>query len=244
MLSEIILKVMLAISPPGVSMYSVVPVPECGFDRVAQACATLPQGEPFRWSNALGGYVRLESPAEGTLRYRAIAQAIEAVSERMSQARVVDGYDEPPVWLYPARELAYGLATIAYHESGYRRDVHEGIGAAALGDCRKGKGNSAKHCNSVCLTQINMGGLSGRKHGYYGSDLVGLDGASMRRCFTVAARILAAARNRCSRRTPGNWFQGAIYAYGSGANCVDHGPTNADKWVAPRVRTYQRFVAG
>jgi len=240
MLESVILQIMLALAPPGASHYSVVPAAECGTSRAAPTCSLDVAAYPPRWSFSHRAWVRLETAAEATARYGTIARAIVDVAKQAVRV----GHDgAEPLWPWPAQDLAMGLATIAYHESGFRRDVHSGVGPAAVGDCsvwRDAGGQKRRWCRSVCLAQINIGGLDGRskKWGVTGRELVGLDAASTRRCFVVAARILSAARARCSRWVPADrWFRPAIVGYGSGRAC-----SSGAKWVAARDATYTRFM--
>lgn len=260
-----ILAVMLTLAPPGRSAYSVVAVPECGTDQLEPTCrlerlcdAQTTACLPPRWSREHHAFVRQENAEEARERYSLIAQAIAKVaSAASSPTETDDGKKAPPLWRWSAQDLAFGLGSIAFHESGYRRDIHEGVGDAALGDCsyrsaaglpitrasavaqRKAGKTVRRYCRSVCLVQINLGGLDGEKFGVRGRELVGLDSSSTERCLLTGARVLAAARERCSRWQPaGAWFRPAIVSYGSGNGCA-----SSESWVTERVKTYRLFTS-
>lgn len=231
-----ILSAILALAPSS-SPHSVVAMPECGGPVLR--LADLPAGaEPaacsapgLTWSSHHGAIVRLETPDEARARYATIARALDAVS--LDATRALGG--ERPLWPWPRRELVAGLLAIARHESAFRRDVHEGIGPLALGDCSRGRGG-VRRCRSVCLVQIQTGGLDAGREGRRGRDLVGLDGAATRRCFRAGAELLTRARWSCGRRG-GDWFAPSVALYGSGVSC-DARRT----WVQIRAATYRKVV--
>ncbi len=233
-----ILAVMLALVAPGRSPFSVVPLPECGGPVLR--LADLPAGqEPAQcsapgvaWSSHHGALVRRESEEEALSRYATIARALDSVSLEATSAP--EG--ERPLWPWPRRELVAGLLAIARHESGFRRDVHEGVGPAALGDCYRQRDGS-RACRSVCLVQVQTGGLDGRRGSWLGRDLVGLDVASTERCFRAGAELLARSRWSCAR-SGGEWFALTVALYGSGVSC---GTRRA--WVQRRAATYRRIEA-
>lgn len=222
-----ILAAMLSLVPPGQSAYSVVPLPECGGPVLRLAdLGTTPtpaacSAPGVAWSPHHSALVRLETEAEGRARYETIARALDAVSLEATSAP--EG--ERPLWPWPRRELVAGLLTIARHESGFRRDVHEGVGPAAVGS---GK--------DVCLVQIRTGGLDGRRGGWLGRDLVGLDAGSTARCLRAGAELLARSRWSCARG--GAWFAPAVALYGSGVSCGTR-----RSWVQVRAATYRRVAA-
>lgn len=222
-----ILAAIALLAAPGSSPYSVVAVPECGTDPAAPACErrwndVIPS--PVNWSESHGFFVRQETREEAQARLALIARAIANVAA----AAATPGEDGRSLWPWPARELADALVVIANHESGFRRDVHSGVGPAALGS---GK--------DVCLVQIRTGGLDGERYGVRGRDLVGLDLASTERCFTAGARLLARARNACARQARGEgWFAPSVALYGSGASC-----STKRAWVKARAATYRRVAA-
>lgn len=247
MLFESLLAGIIALAPPGKSPYSVVAVPDCGDNPLKPACDLQPRPA---WSPLYKAFVRQENREEALARFLDIARSIEKVAT--DATRPTKGGDEevPAMWPWAAEDLARALATIAYHESGYRRDVQTGVGKSALGDCgywgAKGQRVGAEEaratgaqylCRSVCLVQINTGGLSGTRYGVAGKEMVGLDRAAIEKCFAAGARAFSNARARCARERTADWFTKAIASYGTGKAC------EADEaWVSARVATYQKLA--
>lgn len=233
---NVILSAVLALVPPGQSPFSLVPLPECGGPVLR--LGDLPTGpEPaacsaqgVAWSSHHGALVRLETADEGRARYETIARALEAVSLEATTPAA----GERPLWPWARRELVAGLLTIARHESGFRRDVHEGVGPAALGDCSTGR-DGVRRCRSVCLVQVQTGGLDGRRGGWLGRDLVGLDVDSTSRCLRAGAELLSRSRHACARG--GDWFAPSVALYGSGRSC-----STRPAWVQRRAATYRRVL--
>jgi hypothetical protein len=249
MLHKALLAMMVTIAPPGQSAHSVVVEPTCGADPAAPACDLTPAP---RWSPYYKAYVRRETKEEALRRYLLIARVIEKTAVAMSTpVKRDDGSEEPAPWPWSASDLAQSLVTIAAHESGFRRDVHSGVGPSALGDCAywdiRGRRISPEHakamgaaartsCRSVCLVQINTGGLEKARFGYTGKEMVGLDEASTERCFTAGARAFSEARARCSATRMHNWFERSVTSYGTGALCEKDAA-----WTAARVNTFERI---
>lgn len=229
---DIILAAILSLVPAGLSPHSVVPLPECGGPVLAPDAPEACSAPGVTWSAHRGAHVRLETEAEGRARYATIARALDLVSLEATTAP--DG--ERPLWPWARAELVAGLLTIARHESGLRRDVHEGVGPAALGDCSTGRGG-VRRCRSVCLVQVQTGGLDARRGAWLGRDLVGLDVDSTARCLRAGAELLARSRRSCARRSA-DWFAPAVALYGSGVSC---GTGRA--WVQRRAATYRRALA-
>lgn len=235
---EAILATILSLAAPGQSPFSVVPLPECGGPVLR--LADLPAGpEPaacsapgVTWSSHHGAMVRPESEVEARARYATIASALDAVS--LEATRAAEG--ERPLWPWDRRELVAGLLTIARHESGFRRDVHEGVGPRALGDCYRARDGS-RRCRSVCLMQVQTGGLDGERGGWRGRDLVGIDAASTERCLRAGAELLARSRWSCGRRG-GEWFAPSVALYGSGVSCSPR-----PGWVQRRAATYRGVMS-
>lgn len=182
---ETVLALMLAIMPPGKTIYSQVEVPE-GSPRACTE-ATLLCAEP-RFDRELSVWLRPETAEEGLLRYWTIARAVSDTAQDDDMARL--------------------MLAVTFHESGWRRDVHSGIGNFARGD--RGK--------SWCLGQIMLG-ESGRKtvkQGWSARELVGLDLESTKRCLTVAGDHLERSRMACRKgkveQGPGCEF--AVYGGG------------------------------
>ncbi|HZF56185.1 MAG TPA: hypothetical protein VE093_46540 [Polyangiaceae bacterium] len=240
---------MVTIATPGGSAHSVVPEPSCGSNPGKPECDITPAP---RWSPSHQAFVRKETREEALQRYLMIARVIEKTAVAMTTpTKHEDGTEEVAPWPWAASELAQALVTIAHHESGFRRDVHSGIGPSALGDCAywdlKGNRMSLEHaraagvavrtaCRSVCLVQINTGGLDKARFGYTGREMVGLDEASTERCFAAGARAFADARARCAATRVYNWFERSVTSYGTGAFCEKDAA-----WTAARVNTFERI---
>lgn len=171
MLAELILAILIVIAPPGRSPYSVVVAQQADPPPCAEASSPLCR-RPW-WSDAHGSYVRVETAAEGLERYWTIARAIDAAA--IEFAADVSG----------RTALARRLITVAWHESGLRRDVHEGIGAHAIGD--EGR--------SYCLGQIMYG-----ENSPVGRQLCGTDYDATLRCLRAVAFRLERARLNCGAR--------------------------------------------
>jgi hypothetical protein len=247
MLYEALLAGIISLAPPGQSAYSVVAQPACGDNPAKPVCDLLPK--PV-WSPLYGAFVRQENRKEALERFLDIARSIEKVAADATKPTQVDGAEQPAMWPWAAEDLARALATIAYHESGYRRDVQTGIGRNALGDCgywgAKGQKVGAEEaratgaqylCRSVCLVQINMGGLQGTRYGLTGKDMVGLDRAAIEKCFSAGARAFSNARGRCAPQRTADWFKRTIASYGTGSACETD-----QSWVTARVATYEKLA--
>lgn len=247
MLHEALLAGILSLAPPGQSPYSVVAVPACGDNPLKPACDLRPK--PV-WSPLHGAFVRQENRQEALARYLDIARSIEKVAADATKPTTVDDAEQPALWPWSAEELARALATIAHHESGFRRDVQTGIGRNALGDCgywgakgqkvgaEEARATGARYlCRSVCLVQMNTGGLQGTRYGMTGKDMVGLDRASLEKCFSAGARAFSNARARCAPQRSADWFKKAIASYGTGKACETD-----EAWVTARVATYEKLA--
>lgn len=194
-------------------------------------------------------YTRPETFEEGVARYKVIADAVVSAALRTSQRVCKHSCqkltDEAEVitchhacnayapWKWSYKELAYLTVNIWGHESGYRADVHGGVGGAGRGDCgymKNGKQVSPKtegatrFCKSVCLGQANLGlgytMVAG--HRWYAKDLVGIDYTSTWRCAMVTMSILSRSRAYCtgpmSPKTP-DWAGATLSMYGTGRKC-------------------------
>lgn len=247
MLFESLLAGIIALAPPGQSPYSVVPLAACGDNPLKPSCEERPKPN---WSPLYGAFVRQENREEALRRFLDIARSIEKVAADAVRPTKVDDVEQPAMWPWSADDLARALVTIAYHESGFRRDVQTGIGKSALGDCgywgAKGQKVGAEEaratgaqylCRSVCLVQINTGGLAGSRYGMMGKDLVGLDRAAIEKCFAAGARAFANARARCAPEKTADWLKKTIASYGTGKACETD-----ETWVGARVTTYEKLV--
>ena len=248
MLSTMILAMMITLAPPGQSASSVIVEPSCGAAPGKPECDVRPAPT---WSPFYKGFVRRENKDEALKRYVLIAQAIEKISVAMTTApKRDDGTQAPPPWPGSAEDLAKALVTIAHHESSFRRDVHSGVGPFALGDCaywdRMGKrvpvsmarklGVVGTNCQSVCLMQLNTGGLERSRFGFQGKEMVGIDQASTEKCFAAGAKALTEARARCAATRSEGWFARSVASYVTGDAC-DTDP----EWVTARINTFDRI---
>lgn len=197
MLWQVILAAMLFLQPPGQSVYSQVVVTEN---------APAPCSNPYsllcrapRWNAERNGYTVAEDWRTGVERYALIARTL---------ARVVD----EGKWSTPKADLwRYALVAV-YAESGFRRDVHEGVGEASRGDCDwtgpPGKRVRVKgSCKSWCLGQILLGRRGQTMtydektrtftKGWLGRELVGLDEEHTFRCLSTVVRYMDRAAGYC-----------------------------------------------
>ena len=250
MLFESLLAGIIGLAQPGLSPYSVVPQAACGDNPLKAACDTTGWPQKPVWSPLYGAFVRQETKEEALKRYLDIARSIEKVADEATKPTKVDDVEQPAMWPWAAEDMARALATIAFHESGFRRDVQTGIGKSALGDCgywnakgvkvgaEEARATNAQYlCRSVCLVQINTGGLQGTRYGLTGKELVGLDRASIEKCFSAGARAFANARGRCAATKTDDWFKKTIASYGTGKACETD-----EAWVSARVATFEKLA--
>lgn len=221
------LALMLALGSPGRSFYSVSDA--CGDDGVRSACY---------FSAAHGREVRLETRDEAAARYATIAESMSRVTEAATRA------DASPRWPGTPDELVAMIATVTRHESGWRLDVHSGVGPWAAGDCRRASDGGRlteaeekspkvrRRCASWCLGQINTGGPDKRMFGWTGRELVGVDAERTDRCLGAVAAALVQVRGG---RVSFDWPAVTLLRYGGGGK-------TSDEWVQVRVATFRRFL--
>lgn len=201
--ATVVLALMLALIAPGQSSYSVVPV-----DAHAPAPCERRHDPLCRkpWYSAHHkGHVRVETYDEGLRRYWLVAQTIaEQTAGDLELSRLV--------------------TTVAFHESGFRRDVHSGVGVDAKGDAGR----------SWCLVQ-QMLGQSGRgktRTGVPAFKLVGVDVLATERCIGAGVHDLILVRKRGAKSARA-YFAG----YGGLKSDSRHPYINA------RVATYDKLTA-
>lgn len=162
-------------------------------------------------------WTRRETYDEGMARYAIIARAVTRVAN-----------NPPAEWVWLGRlgalQIVRAEVTIARHESGFWRSVHEGKLRGPAGE--------------ACLVQIHP--ATARHFGIDLESLVGLDEDSTYRCIYAGVFVLAKARVLAERRCHDgkHWFEPTIAAYGSGKGCVPTGD-----WVngvQARVNTYAK----
>jgi hypothetical protein len=151
----------------------------------------------------------VETPEAGAGRYAEIAR--DAV-------RVAFDPEERPLVAGPrarSQSLAVLLA-VAYHESGFRRDVDLGLGPLA-----RGSGSDS------CLMQIRVG-RAATSEGWSHADLV----ADRTKCFRAGFRLLRRSIGACRHLPPLDWLS----AYARGRCAVDEPTSHALIGPAFRVR--------
>lgn len=240
-----ILAIMIALQAPGRSIYSQIVVaegsgPTCD-DKTSLLCAA-PRQNP-----AWDAPTRPETRDEGLHRYWTIAKGIEAVARRSTwqkgsgcqrsrvmrwtkRAKPDDKCDKLHVerpWNGTEEQLQRYLITVAYHESGFRRDIHAAKGLRSMGDAGR----------SICLGQIMKTRRSWKStRGYSHRSLAGVDAGATARCLETASDYLGHARDYCAS------------PYGpeaTGITCIlgTYGGVKSpllDKRIHSRVRTYMR----
>jgi hypothetical protein len=136
---------------------------------------------------------RPETYDEGVKRYAMIAKAIERVAKEKERQ-------------YPPELMWKFLTTIAFHESGLRRDVHLGLGNWAIGDCawrrvndHRGKVRVPGTCRSHGLFQsLFSDPYRSKLFGWRARQITGLNMPSTVRATTVAAKHLDRLWKGCS----------------------------------------------
>jgi hypothetical protein len=223
---DIILAAMLFLQPPGKSIYSQVVVEQNAPPPCAETNNLLCQ--PPHFSAAHKGYTVAENYEQGTQRYAAIAKQLEKVVNE-------------PQWA-TQRDKLWRLVLVAiYHESGFRRDVHSGIGESARGDCdwtgpvgkRKRVPNS---CRSYCLGQIM---LISRKtaNGWAGDELVGLADDATYRCLYMVTKYMDSSAQSCIKQGNDASVSCVMNMYGGGSLL------RQDPRLIARYKTYNRLKA-
>lgn len=279
--AQIILAGMLSFMPPGKSVFSRTVVDSCDLQCQSKNICEDPSilCAPPQFNSELGKYTRAENYDEGLRRYSVIAQAISEVSEEMSWETSSQAcismcsrgeygdlckpcLAEHP-WKWSSKELQAALVVVMYGESGFRQDIHSGIGSMSKGYCEwrdqtthkkvaAGAPNSAPvagTCKSYCLAQINMGTPEGVKFGYRGQNLVGTDLESTKRCATAATKVLVHSRKMCTDPLvgfTGDWATGMFSAYGSGNSCKvmtgTAGTLKEAAWPAERATKFRNLL--
>lgn len=249
-LEEVIVSAMLMLQPPGVSLYSTVAVdpesPPAVRDSQKSAYRLLEPGEPeppFCATNEPAGcskpkltelvsnlrvvgkeYRRAETKEEGLERYRGLARAWASAD--------YSKHPVPHAWMY--------LVTIGYHESGFRRDVQEGIGPEAIGDCKSQVVSGVMiripgSCRSHGPFQTLFSDPETTDHfGIKATELVGLDEEAAKKSAKVALRHLARVGVMCRRDDPERYQHCVLARYGSGLIKLD------DPRIVSRVKTLRR----
>ena len=215
-LAQHVLAAMLSLAPPGHSAYSRTVVPEC--DKVCQSTRVCSDPGTIcdapSYSKGFRAYTRQENAEEGLRRYVGIAEAIADVAENL------------PEWRFDRRELADVITTHAFFESGFRADVHAGVGPAAYGDCssydartgakvKDGTPGAARYCRAGCLLQINVRMLRvvSPNEKLVLRDIVGTSAERTRTCITMGARVIVKTRGSMARQGD-SWVFATMKSYG------------------------------
>lgn len=232
-----ILAGLLFLTPPGKTMHSQVVVPE---ESPAPCVEPSLLCRAPRYCPHHEAWTVAEDWERGAGRYVTIARAMLAVVR------------EKRTWLFPPGRLLPFLQTTAFHESGFRRDIHSGIGYLARGDCKWIVVNGHKvkvegSCLSNCLVQVLV--PPGKTvYGFTGDELVGVSFERTKRCLSVGMHILELAAAACERwdearqRHPDSplahnagAFEACVFAR-YGGNYSPHHPL-----IELRKRTYDRL---
>ena len=253
---EVILAAMLHLQAPGKSTYSTVPASDDEPPAVLAevnghtAFRQLVPGEEeptqclqednvgcsrpratkmaYNWLEPVYEVRRPETYDEGVERYAVIAQALERVLTRTE-------------WSFAPKRSWKFLVTIAFMESGFRRDIHEGWGTMAIGDCDWKVVNGEQHpvpgtCKSHGLFQTMFFEPDRKWWGYSRQDVIGLDHASTARAVFVAAKTLERCDAYCRLEGP-KPYEACVFARYGAVTSV------ADKRIQARVRAYNRLSA-
>lgn len=200
-----ILAAMLWLQPPGASLYSKQVAAKDDPPPCSNKYAPMCKGP--RWSTWHKAYVIAEQWDTGLHRYHTIAKVVAAETDGKPKLRKI-------------------ILTSLYHESGFREDIHSGLGPMSRGDCKLDKKGRVIQgtCRSHCLGQ-----LLGRKY----SKLPGVDKASTTRCVRKSIELTNNAAKVCGGMSPACIFK--IY---TGATKKSH------PGVKARVKTYYRLNGG
>jgi hypothetical protein len=209
--------------------------------------------------------VRQEDTETATVRYRAIASALQAEAERltcMNVAGVVTDRCVPAkgvfarrgnARLFGPRRLMAAATAAAIPESGLREDVQMGRGAAKKpsDDGGRGRGPSLEVCflqlhpreawrhmdvDPVLTPRAKSGDRSAQNE--LAERLLGDSPEAMRHCFRAGMRALLVSREHCSWAAPKEDWDYAMYSmYGTGASCVSGNNGKTMK----RVRLFRKL---
>ena len=215
-IAQAVLASMLFILAPGQSPYSLVKVDACDAQcqktPLCKPASKLLCRPPF-WSGHHKSFVRMENYQEGLERYATVAKVVAALSESMAWEKIpgckpygkTDDFQckllrQARPWTGPSAELRRILLASMYRESGFRRDIHSGVGPMARGDCKTDAHGQRipGSCRSHCLGQVLIDRRKGTPvDGFMPDDLVGVDLPATGRCITATIRELSQARSHC-----------------------------------------------
>jgi hypothetical protein len=233
---EGMLVLLLSLQAPGRSPHARILLSDCD-----ESCQATPVcAEPVmacqapKWSGRDRAFYRYENWQEGVRRYAMIAETtvtVAAASKRQGR------------WLGSQDSLERLLATVMAHESGLRRDVHEG---RTRGDCDYTTIGGVRRmiegsCRSHCLGQVQVPPHQGRTpRGYTPDDLVGLDPASTQRCLETVSDVLAGAHKACVAQRNGQLGAHPTCTLGIYGGVASW---RSDPRIQKRVKTYRTLAA-
>ncbi|MCA9618555.1 MAG: hypothetical protein KC731_06030 [Myxococcales bacterium] len=252
---ESVLALLLAAQAPGRSPYSKIAVDDC--DARCQETPLCERPElscrPPHFVARRGQHFRYETWEEGVRRYASIADSVHRAATTMTWPKDgdCDLDDETPAcvalqkkrpWTGSERLLEVLLTTVALHESGLRRDVHEGT---TRGDCDYTMQAGVEvaipgTCRSTCLGQIKLEDGQTTSRGYGREDLPGLDDAATFRCVETMVDRLSQARELCVAQQNGSragHYAGCTFGIYGGVEGWSKDPR-----IAERVKTYRRLL--
>ena len=174
-----------------------------------------------KYSRARKAWVRIESRERGVQRYWAIAQSIARTARRLEACKADEC--EPIQWKGSTRQLALSTLTVALHESGLREDVQFGRPPFGRGPAREAclvqvaTDQAPLYASWVPADERQRIAQSRNEREKFARTLLGDDPAALDRCFEVGMRMLARARNACSKHQ--EWDFAMFSMYGSGRTC-------------------------
>ncbi len=214
--------------------------------------------QPPKWSARRKKFLRYESWAEGVHRYLGIADVMREAATSMTWTPHASctpprrGHDDEDghacrrrrrarPWTGTVRQLGLLLTTVAFYESTYRRDVHEGT---TRGDCDYKTVNKRRvliegSCRSHCLGQVKLLRREKSRRGHTSEHIVGLSRAATQRCILTVADHLSSARNTCmAHRKPhkGHYAGCIMGVYGGVSNW------SKDARIKKRNKTYVELL--
>lgn len=251
-----ILAALLYLQAPGKTIYSTVSTTEDGpiaiVDEVngTKAYRLLEEGEELPNQCKQKGNVACSRPKKRNVIYNLVNLDVEwsrhetydeGVARYATIAKAIDGVLKEGEWNFPTGRSWRFLVAIAYHESGFRRDIHIGRGSWAVGDCswRRGKDDKRVRIKGTCKSHGLFQSLFAkpkktRLFGFKATDIIGDDLETTKRAVTVAAKHLDRLHTYCSRTGPRPYTACVFATYGGLSD-------TRDKRVQQRVKTYNKI---
>jgi hypothetical protein len=137
-------------------------------------------------------------------------------------------------WQGSTKQLVHYLLAVIFNESGFRRDVHAGVGKMSRGDPDShGRGQSW----GLGQRKLGASGNAKTRRGWTARQLAGLDAASTERSIVTIVDGLSRGYNVC--RSPwGPASRGPVCIFGIYGGIW---AATGDKRIILRVRTYGRI---